>query len=386
MAAVRHDSLAPSEWQPAIPSDQRLIGLEADLADVFHVHETTVRGRGQVFVFSGRFLRQPEAVFETLEPRFRQRGYIPMLERDGEHDLVAAAPAPIAPPAGRSWKGPVLLAATIASTLLAGTFQALPASTVVESMADLARELVANWRLGIPFTAALLGILGIHELGHYFAARRHGLDVTLPYFIPFPVNLYTGTLGAVIRIRSPFRSRRALFDVGVAGPLAGLAVALPIVAIGLARAEMTSLPAGEGVTVFREPLLFQWMALAIRGPRAPGQDLVMNPLLAAGWWGFFVTALNLLPVSQLDGGHISYAIFGRRHRFVARGAFAAAALVTVAVNPGYLLMLGLVFAMGLEHPPALDALTPIDPRRRLLGLATLVLCLLLITPDPFAFG
>jgi membrane-associated protease RseP (regulator of RpoE activity) len=368
-----------------MPSADLVLGVESDIRDVFAVHDVHTRGRGQVLVFSGQYLRSPELVFSSVADRFRARGYVPMLQRDGDRDLLMAVPAPAAAGRARPWRNLALLVLTVASTLMAGAFQALPASTVVGSIGDLARALAANWTSGVPFTAALLGILGVHELGHYFVARHYGLDVSLPYFVPFPFNPYTGTLGAVIRIRSPFQSRKALFDVGIAGPLAGLALAIPVVALGLQRATIVSLP-DTGVTLFREPLLFQWMALVIRGPRQPGADFLMNPLLAAGWWGFFITALNLLPVSQLDGGHVSYALFGSRHRLVAWGAFAAAAAVAVVVNKGYLLMLVLVLAMGLEHPPALDSISPIGKGRRALGLFALLLFVLLITPDPLSFG
>lgn len=375
-----------TSWLPAIPSDERVIDLESVLQDVFAVQDVDLRGRGQVIVFFGRYLRSPELVFEAVTDRFRARGFVPLLRREGDRDVVIAYPAPAVAGGTRTWLNVLLLVVTVFSTLMAGTFQALPETTVVASASDLVRELVANWRLGIPFAAALLGILGIHELGHYFAARRYGLDVTLPYFIPFPFNPYTGTLGAVIRIRSPFESRQALFDVGIAGPLAGLVVAIPVVAVGLLQAETVRIGASTGVTVFNEPLLFQWMALLLRGPREAGTDFVMNPLLAAGWWGFFITALNLLPVSQLDGGHINYAVFGRYSRYVAWAAFALAAAVTFAVNPGYVVMLALVFFMGVEHPPALNDLTPISRGRRALGLISLVLFLLLVTPDPLGFG
>jgi len=381
-------ALRPSarEWLPNVPCDERVLALESDIEGVFAVHEVMLRSRGQVIVFAGTFMRSPELVFQAITDRFRARGFVPLLRREGGRDLLVAAPAPAVSGASRPWRNLALLGATIVSTLMAGTFQALPPTTVIASFDELVRVLVTNWRLGVPFAAALLGILGVHELGHYVVARRYGLDVSLPFFIPFPINLYTGTLGAVIRIRSPFESRRALFDVGIAGPLAGLIVALPIVALGLMRAEVVELQAGAGVTVFNEPLLFQWMALLIRGPREAGADFLMNPLLAAGWWGFFITALNLLPVSQLDGGHISYAMFGHRHRYVAWAAFAAGAVVALAVNPGYVLLIVLVFAMGVEHPPALDDLTPVGRGRQALGALALVLFFLLITPDPLSFG
>jgi len=361
-----------------IPSNARVLELEDDIDGVFAVHDVSTRGGGRVVVFSGQFLRSPEMVYDEIATRFRARGYLALLRHEGGRDVLIAYPAPTMGAAGRPVVNLVLFLVTVVTTLMAGTFQALPPDLV--GRFDLAL-IARHWTLGIPFAAALLGILGIHELGHYFVARHYGLDVSLPYFIPFPGNFFTGTLGAVIRIQSPFESRRALFDVGIAGPLAGLAVAIPVTVAGLATARMV--PVSDGAMVFNEPLLFQWLAGLVLGPRPAGMDVLLNPLLMAGWLGFLITALNLVPVSQLDGGHISYALFGRYHRLVAWAVFLVAATVTLTQSPGYIVMLGLVFFMGIEHPPALNDLTPIGPARRVLGVLTLLLFLALVTVNPF---
>jgi membrane-associated protease RseP (regulator of RpoE activity) len=363
-----------------MPSDDRTLALEAAVEDVFAVHDVTVRGHGEVVVFAGQYLRSPEMVFDAVSERFRAQGFMPLLRREGGRDVLVAYPAPAIAGTPRTWLNAALMVATVFTTVLAGTFQALPATATIASL----RDFLGFWPLGVPFAAALLGILGVHELGHYFAARRYRMDVTLPYFIPLP-NMFTGTLGAVIRIRSPFESRRSLFDVGIAGPVAGLLVAIPVVAIGLARAQMmTVAPNGSDVMIFNEPLLFQAMARIIAGPRPAGMDIVMNPLLLAGWWGFFLTALNLLPVSQLDGGHVAYALLGHRHRVLAWATVAAVAAVALYTrNLGFFVMLGLIVLMGVDHPPALNDLTPIGRGRRVLGVAVFVLWLLLVTPDPF---
>ncbi len=376
------------EW---IPSDSRILELEDDIRDVFSVNAVGTRSGGQTIVFRGQFLRSPELVFQQVKDRFRERGYVPLLRHEGEHDLLVAHPAPATGSRSRGWIHLLLFVATVLSTLAVGTYQAAASDSAlatqmhaIRGLGDLADFLLDNWTAGVPFTAALLGILGIHEFGHYFVARRYQLDVSLPYFIPFPFNTLTGTLGAVIKIQSPFGSRKALFDVGIAGPLAGLAIALPVTALGLMHAEIVPIE-GEAF-IFNEPLLFQWMARAIVGERSAGTDIIMNPLLMAGWWGFFITALNLVPVSQLDGGHVAYALFGHRQRYLAWAVFIAAAIVVLRVTPEFLLMLALVFIMGIEHPPALNDITPIGLPRTLLGIATLLLFLTLITVAPFSFG
>jgi membrane-associated protease RseP (regulator of RpoE activity) len=365
-----------------IPADDRVLALEDAVDGVFAVHDVATHSGGKVIVLRGQFLRSPEMVYEAVVGPFRSQGFIPLLRQEDGQDLVIAYPAPRAGGKSRPAVHLLLLAATVLSTLLAGTLQAVAGELgEVHSFWGLMAVFMTNWTAGIPFTVALLGILGVHELGHYFVARRYGLNVSLPYFIPFPFNPLTGTLGAVIRIQSPFESRRDLFDVGIAGPLAGLVVALPVVALGLMQATVAPLPAGA--QVIGEPLLFRFMAYLIVGERAAGTDISMNPLLMAGWWGFFITALNLLPISQLDGGHIAYALFGSAHRYFAWAVFGLAAAVALLVSPQYILMLSLVFLLGIEHPPALNDLTPIGTPRRVLGLLTLLLFPLLFTINPF---
>jgi Zn-dependent protease len=374
-----------------IPSDERILGLEDDIRNVFSVTSVSSRGGGQVIVFHGQYLRSPEMVYEEVVERFKARGFIPLLRQEEGRDLLVAYPAPAVAGRSRPWLHALLFVATVASTLFVGTYQAIGSNPEmarqidnVSSVADAAGFMATYWTAGIPFTVALLGILAVHEFGHYFVARHYRLAVSLPYFIPFPFNGLTGTLGAVIRIQSPFETRKALFDVGIAGPLAGLAVALPVTALGLHQAEVVPIAADS--FIFNEPLLFQWMAKAIVGERPPGEDIMMNPLLMAGWWGFFITALNLVPVSQLDGGHVAYALFGHRHRYVAWAVFLVALIVTLRENIGFLVMLALVFLMGVEHPPALNDLTPIGGARKLLGIVALLLFLTLITIVPFSFG
>jgi len=187
-------------------------------------------------------------------------------------------------------------------------------------------------------------------------------------------------MGAVIRIQSPFESRQALFDVGIAGPLAGLAVAIPVIVVGLKQAVVLT----QDTAIVNTPLMFQWLQRLVVGVLPPGRwlDMAGNPLLMAGWWGLLITALNLLPVSQLDGGHVAYALLGPRFKYVAWLVFALAAVATL-VNLNYVLMLLLVLLMGLDHPPALNDLTSIGPGRTLLGVLTLGLFLTLVTVHPF---
>src|SRR5258707_441474 len=175
---------------------------------------------------------------------------------------------------------------------------------------------------GIPFSFPLLAILGTPEFGHSFTARAYGASVSLPYFIPAPPPFLFGTLGAIIRMRSPARDRNSLFDIAAAGPLAGLVIALPALWIGLGWSTVAALPAGGSVS-FGDSLLLRFMTWLAFGPLPPGHDVFVHPVALAGWVGLFVTALNLIPVGQLDGGRIAYALFGARHRQISIATFVA---------------------------------------------------------------
>jgi Zn-dependent protease len=368
-----------------IPSNPRVLELEDVVSDVFAIHNVSTRANSRIVVFQGQFLRSPEMVYEALAERFRHYGYVPILRQEEGQDVLMAYPAPTAAGASRPWVHLLLFVMTVISTLWVGAIHEVspPWGSLEQILRESPAFFASNWQAGLPFATALLLILGVHEFGHYFVARHYGLDVSLPYFIPFPLNFYAGTLGAVIRIQSPFESKRALFDVGIAGPLAGLAIAIPVVILGLSQAEIQDFSGAAGVTVFSEPLLFQWLAAIVVGERGPTEDIVMNPLLMAGWLGFLVTALNLIPVSQLDGGHIAYAVLGRYHRVFAWTVFAVIATVTALKTPGFLLMVVLIFLMGIEHPPALNDVTPIGRARVILALLTLLLAATLITVTPF---
>ena len=166
---------------------------------------------------------------------------------------------------------------------------------------------------GLWYSGTFLAILGAHEAGHYLYCRHYGLDASLPYFIPLPPFLtITGTLGAVIRIREPFRTRTELFDVGIAGPVAGLIVLIPALFYGFTLSTVVPEPTSGTLTYFGEPLLFQWIAQLVIGPVADGSTINVHPVVWGCWFGLFATALNLLPFGQLDGGHIVYAVFGER--------------------------------------------------------------------------
>ncbi len=234
------------------------------------------------------------------------------------------------------------------------------------------------------YSVAIMSILLAHEMGHYVMCKRHGIPATLPFFIPMPFTIF-GTMGAVIAMQKIIPNRRALFDVGVAGPLAGLILAFPAIVIGLKYSTIID-PSTLGNTSFSmgEPLIFQAVRYLVIGPLPEGMDVLVHPLAFAGWVGLFVTALNLLPVGQLDGGHIAYALFGRNSKYIYYAAFAVFA-VSAYFFPGWILMLILLALFFFKHPSPLDDVTPIDKKRRALGIFMLIVFILSFTPVPFKF-
>jgi len=231
------------------------------------------------------------------------------------------------------------------------------------------------------FTAALLAILIAHESGHYLLCRWHGIDASLPYFLPGPTIF--GTFGAFIRIRSPFPDRNALFDVGAAGPWAGFVVSVPVLAMGLARSTITA-AAPDPSTMLRlgDSLLIQGLTWLIVGPLPDGSDLLFHPLALAGWAGFLVTSLNLLPAGQLDGGHVVFAA-GLRSRLFSLGPVPALLWLAWFHWPGWALWATVLLVMAaLGHPPTMNEARPLSPARRLAAVLTVILFALTFIPEP----
>jgi membrane-associated protease RseP (regulator of RpoE activity) len=335
--------------------------------------------------FRGRLLVSPDTAMSLLTPRIEPYGYVPMIRSPEEIAMLRLKPVDAGPDA--AWKGwrlnLVLFLGTVLTTLLVGAGFDIFVSPVRVS-AQLAQILNDPSRIfqGLTFSASLLLILGLHELGHYLTARAYGVSVSLPYFVPMPV-WPMGTMGAIIRMRSPIPNRKVLFDIGIAGPLLGLVLAVPVLIIGLALSPVKPL---SGVALQEgNSLSYLFLKWLVKGSIPEGHDVLLHPMAMAGWLGLFVTALNLMPLSQLDGGHIVYAALGRGYRKVV-WLFLAALVVLFLVSqwPGWLVWVALAVALGLRHPPPLDDLTPLDLPRWLLAMVALVLLVALMTPLPFA--
>lgn len=290
----------------------------------------------------------------------------------------------------------LLFVLTVISTLFVGLHltqayqQNQPPYTESIFSAEIIRQVLADPLLllmGWPFAATLLGILLAHELGHYFACRYYHIEASYPYFLPAPTLI--GTLGAFIRINSPIVNRRALFDVGIAGPLVGFVLAVPALAIGVALSKVYPGALEESAIIFGNPPLV-WFFSKLFFPEVPVDHVFLHPIGRAAWVGLFATALNLLPVGQLDGGHIIYAVARNKHRAFSRAflwILLAAGLVGVrypeTIWPGWLFWGGILLLIGMRHPAVLDPGQPLDGNRRWVAVLGLVVFLLCFTPVPF---
>jgi membrane-associated protease RseP (regulator of RpoE activity) len=295
--------------------------------------------------------------------------------------MSAGFPEPRSVPLRRErwWLHGLLLLLTVATTTYVGAGFAvnfrpglLPAGTPGGgSLAPLVRG-------ALSFSLPLLAILFAHEMGHYLTCRRYGIDASPPYFIPFPS--LVGTLGAFIRIRQPIATKRQLFDIGVAGPIAGFVVAIPLLVWGVAHTRPNLNPVlEEGTILFRYPLAVTWVQQMTLGHTFTSEQAVEHPVFVAAWFGLFVTALNLLPIGQLDGGHALYAVLGRLQRKAAWPILAVLALLGLKW-PGWWLWVVITLVIGVRHPPVLDEDQPLDGRR--LAVAGLVLLIFLVCFAP----
>ena len=278
----------------------------------------------------------------------------------------------------------ILFLLTLLTTTIMGAVAERPEPFSVETLVQVMRS-PREWVAGLPFSLAALFILGCHEMGHYVACRLYRIESSLPYFLPGP-NLF-GTFGAVIRIRSPFPTRRALFDVGIAGPLAGFVALVPILLYGLAHSTVAPGVPSSG-TIALPPCLLLSLLYPLYFPLAEGTTITLHPLFVAAWLGLFATSLNLLPIGQLDGGHVLYALSPRVHALVSRAGVVLLVVVGYYYGGVHLIVFGILFGLlGLRHPRPIDETQPLGGARLAIAVAGLVLFVLTFFPlAPQVFG
>jgi membrane-associated protease RseP (regulator of RpoE activity) len=382
------------------------------VARVFRIDNITWGNpdRDYIVRYRGQLLLESTKAFDQLSSALRQAEVTPLFrEEEGEQAIILlqgiSRPRPSNP-----WINLLLFLITVFSVVLAGTIYTYSGPSS-ESALEIIRSLFANLGEGIPFAVSILAILLAHEFGHYLAGRFHRTAVTLPYFLPFPFSPF-GTLGAFIQLKEPPKNKRVLLDIGIAGPLAGLVVAIPVLLIGLSLSEVDQLPvqipAGSGFTLEGNSILYLFAKFVVFGEWLPspasyggthplvywiryfftgfptplgGTDVLIHPVAWAGWAGLLVTALNLIPAGQLDGGHLIYTLFGRRAQAILPFILGAL-LVLGLVWSGWWLWAVLIFLLGRTYAEPLDQITTLDQRRRIVAIAGLIIFVLVFTPVP----
>ncbi len=357
---------------------------------------------------TGELILDSQIAYDQLEQALRPYGITPMFRlEEGRHVVYLVDGVNQTTPSS-PWPNLALFLFTLISVLIAGTLYGYE-GTLPSGLLPTFRRLFANLNQGWPFALSMLSILLAHEFGHYLAARYHNTAVTLPYFIPFPFSPF-GTMGAFIRLKEPPRNKRVLLDVGVAGPLAGMVVAIPVLLYGLATSEVHTLPAtlppGQGfegnsilyllskflvtgqwlphpASYGNLPPLVYWLRYFFTGQPLPlgGTDIILNSVAWAGWAGMLVTALNLIPAGQLDGGHLIYVLVGRKADLLRPWILTTLALLGL-VWSGWWLWAFLILFLGGRHAEPLDQITPLDKRRRKIAILGLVIFILVFTPVP----
>ncbi|HEC61633.1 MAG TPA: site-2 protease family protein [bacterium] len=385
---------------------------------VLKIEEVTHGDQKQGFLmrYSGQ-LRTGDsaAAYDQLASVVRPLNITPLFRKDQDRHVVVLMSGVVNPQRSKVWVNIVLFIATIFSVMFAGTLYTYDGPVSANPM-ELLGNLLGSLDRGLSFAVSILAILLAHEFGHYLAGRYHHVHVTLPYFIPFPFSPF-GTMGAFIQLKEPPKNKRILLDIGIAGPLAGLLVAIPVLLVGLYLSAVDRiplvLPPGQGIQMEGNSILYlaskyivfgkllptpssygglspvlYWVRYFFTGQPFPwgGTDVMLHPVAWAGWAGLLVTALNLIPAGQLDGGHIMYVLLGNRAKYLLPIILGVLALLGL-VWTGWWLWAFLIYILGRLHAEPLDQITPLDPHRRVLAVSGLLIFILVFTPVPLlAFG
>ncbi len=343
--------------------------IQEDLAGLFAVQEWHADATGVSFY--GRFLRDSRTVFELARERLEPWGLVPLLRRGRGVMLLRVAAFREPPQRKWPWVQCLLFLATVVSTTIAGTL--LQGENPFVGL---------NLVKGIPFSFTMLAILGMHELAHYITGRHHGAAVAAPYFIPAPTLF--GTMGAVISMRSPYRDRRSLIDIGISGPITSFVLATVATGVGFHLSSVVQVAETASRWGFGSSIMTMWLVRLVLGEIPEGSTVMMHPVALAGWFGLLITGINLLPVGQLDGGHISYALLGKRYLLAGKIAAAAVAGLGLAVGFGGWIFFGVVVSLVVEfrHPLPLDDVTEPERWRKAMGCVAIVILILSFVPLP----
>jgi membrane-associated protease RseP (regulator of RpoE activity) len=373
--ATRRREVAANAVPPIIPRQLAPEEIPASIHEVLDVRDAILED--DVMVFRGALRENSEAAFERLKQEYAGRA-VPLLQQDRtygtaiylmpQEEVPVVAERPV-----RWWLHWTLFFATLLTTTAVGA--ALQGGDALKDPKSLI--------YGLPYSLALMAILGFHELGHYFTAKHYGIRVTPPFFIPVPFAL--GTFGAFIQMRSAPEDRRSLFDVAVAGPFAGLVLAIPALIVGLKYSTIVpaDAPGNDiGLGFIGSSILFLTIAKFAVGAQVFSNNILISPLAFAGMLGLLVTALNLLPIGQLDGGHIARGMFGTRVGGWISQVFMFCLFIAAFINPQYLFWALIVFFIARRVAPPMNDLTPIGPARMWLGALAFLILVLILCPMP----
>ena len=386
------------------------------VARFLSIEDVTHGGSDQKFLmrYRGRLRIDSAEAYDQMATLLRTLDVTPMFRKEHDRHAVFLVSGVNRPKPSRTWVNVLLFVLTVLSMFVTGVVHTLGNQTggaPINGLKDLLPYIPASLGGGLAFALSLIAILLAHEFGHYIAGRLHNTQVTLPYFLPFPFSTF-GTLGAFIQLKELPRNRRVLLDIGLAGPLAGLVITLPVLVLGLSLSKISPLPAtlAESQGLFLEgnsllylfskflvfgrllpepgsyaglPALLYWLRYFFTGQPFPlgGVDVMLHPVALAGWAGLLVTALNLTPAGQLDGGHITYVLLGEHVNKLLPFILAFMLLMGMFWQ-GWWLLAVLIFLFGRSHAEPLDQITPLDPPRRLLAVVGLIIFLLVFTPVP----
>jgi len=342
--------------------------------DVFVIHEFFEK-KGRL-IYIGYFVTPDiREGLNYLKERLKEIGYIPSVHklRDMYYALEILPEQKLTP---RDFLVPaILFFLTVLTTMFAGAMHYL--GSFEKFINEFPRSLI----YGFPFSFALLSILLSHEMGHFLTSRKYGVQATLPFFIPVPHPLI-GTFGAFIKMKSVIPDKKTLLRIGAAGPLAGIIVSIPFTIWGIIHSQV--IPAQEGKGLFLgDPLLFKILVSLLRPDIPPDATLMIHPVAFAGWIGFFVTAMNLLPFSQLDGGHIIYALVGEKFGLIQLILFPFLILMGF-LWPGWFFWGFLLLLFGLRHPPPIDNITPLEKKDKIIGVICIIVFFFTFHPVPFS--
>ena len=409
--------LRPQKISPIIRTDDShhtilLISdpLTSQVARVFDIEETNWAEPNQNFIvcYRGRLLRDSMEAYDFLAETLRARETTPLFRVEDDRQVILLVEGVNRPRKSNLWVNLVMFILTLLSVFFVGVFQPYDGPAGVGLL-----EIIQNSSgRAAGFTASLLAILLAHEFGHYIAGRIHKTAVTLPYFLPLPFLSPFGTLGAFIQLKEAPKNKRVLHDIGIAGPLAGFVVAVPVVLLGLSLSNIEPIdpiiPAGSSFVLEGNSVLYLLAKFAVFGEWLPspasygnlspinywiryfftglpfplgGRDVLIHPVAFAGWGGLLVTAFNLIPAGQLDGGHLIYVLLGKRARRLL--PFVLAALIGLGfVWQGWWLWVILIFFVGRAYAEPLDQITALDPQRRTIAILGLIIFFLVFTPIP----